>query len=416
MKKRLFIAFGPVLIALFLLVALYTLPLSKQKITPTVLHDAAVVSQKKVTRNDDVYRAAMADKQVIPFVGSSELQRYDAFHPAALADKYQRNYQPFLIGQAGTQSLSHYLTFQAMGETLNHKKMVFFVSPQWFVKKGVLKEAFNQHFSTVQAIDFIMNDQIDAAEKSYVADRLLQFGSLQTDKIITNVLTDISNQKQLSAFQKKYLGLKATIITHNKAVFGGRIPTDSWDRLHQFEKVLPADYDVKVLKEKAATIATLKSANNEFGIKNSFYKQKIAGKLKVLAGSQAKFDYLESPEYADFQLVLQELARRNVDVRFVVTPVNARWAEYTGLSLAMLDDFSTKINYQLASQGFDVIDLTKKRDTDCYLQDTIHLGWLGWVDLDEKLKPFLEAPITKTPNYHIKPYFMTPEWQVERTP
>ncbi|EUJ39550.1 D-alanyl-lipoteichoic acid biosynthesis protein DltD [Brochothrix campestris] len=416
MKKRLFIALGPVIIALFLLVAVYTLPVFKQKITPTVLHDAAVVSQKKVKRNDDIYRAAMADKQFIPFVGSSELQRYDAFHPAALADKYNRNYTPFLIGQAGTQSLSHYLTFQAMGETLERKKMVFFISPQWFVKKGVSKGAFNQHFSTVQAIDFINNNQIDATEKSYVANRLLQFGSLQTDAILTGILTDVSNQKELSAFQVKYMSMKASIISNNKAVFGGHMPTNSWNELRRFEKVLPANYDVNVLKEKAETIATLKSSNNEFGIKNSFYKHRIAGKLKALAGSQAKYDYLESPEYADFQLVLQELARRHVDVQFVVTPVNARWAAYTGLSTAMLDDFSTKINYQLSSQGFDVIDLTKKRDTDCYLQDTIHLGWLGWVDLDEKLKPFLETATTKTPEYHIDSYFITPEWKAKRYP
>lgn len=58
--------------------------------------------------------------------------------------------------------------------------------------------------------------------------------------------------------------------------------------------------------------------------------------------------------------MLQELARQNVDVQFVVTPVNSKWREYTQLSSEMLDEFSTKIDHQITSQGFKVIDLTKK--------------------------------------------------------
>lgn len=45
------------------------------------------------------------------------------------------------------------------------------------------------------------------------------------------------------------------------------------------------------------------------------------------------------------------------------------------------------------------------------MQDTIHIGWRGWVDLDTKVKPFLEDKKTNTPHYKIDPYFMSKEWQ-----
>ena len=112
--------------------------------------------------------------------------------------------------------------------------------------------------------------------------------------------------------------------------------------------------------------------------------------------------------------MLQELARQNVDVQFVVTPVNEKWREFTQLSPKMLDEFSTKINRQITSQGFKVIDLTKKGTEPYYMQDTIHLGWRGWVDLDTKIKPFLEDKKTNTPHYKIDSYFMSKEWQQKK--
>lgn len=41
----------------------------------------------------------------IPFLGSSEWVRFDSMHPAVLAEKYNRPYRPYFLGQAGATSL-----------------------------------------------------------------------------------------------------------------------------------------------------------------------------------------------------------------------------------------------------------------------------------------------------------------------
>lgn len=44
---------------------------------------------------------ALSDPNVrfVPFFGSSEWLRFDGAHPAVLAEKYNRSYRPYLLGQ-----------------------------------------------------------------------------------------------------------------------------------------------------------------------------------------------------------------------------------------------------------------------------------------------------------------------------
>ena len=42
---------------------------------------------------------------------------------------------------------------------------------------------------------------------------------------------------------------------------------------------------------------------------------------------------------ATFNLVLTEFARNNVDVLFVIPPINQKWMDYTGLPQEVLSGF-----------------------------------------------------------------------------
>ena len=46
------------------------------------------------------------------------------------------------------------------------------------------------------------------------------------------------------------------------------------------------------------------------------------------------------------------------------------------------------------------------------MQDTIHLGWNGWLAADKKIAPFLKDHRSQAENYKINnPYFLSKEWQ-----
>ncbi|WP_414692105.1 D-alanyl-lipoteichoic acid biosynthesis protein DltD [Oenococcus oeni] len=45
-----------------------------------------------------------------------------------------------------------------------------------------------------------------------------------------------------------------------------------------------------------------------------------------MTGAQRNISYVQSTEYSDFQLVLNEFAKLKVNVMFVIPPVNRKWA------------------------------------------------------------------------------------------
>lgn len=70
-------------------------------------------------------------------------------------------------------------------------------------------------------------------------------------------------------------------------------------------------------------------------ISTTLFDTRLKAQLKRLKQSQTKFNYLNSPEYNDLQLVLSQFAQDNTNVLFVIPPVNSKWANYTGLNQAM---------------------------------------------------------------------------------
>ena len=83
---------------------------------------------------------------------------------------------------------------------------------------------------------------------------------------------------------------------------------------------------------------------------------------------------------------------------------------YTGLNQEMYDATVSKIRYQLESQGFtNIADFSKDGDQPYFMQDTIHMGWKGWVAFDKAVDPFVSNP-TPAPSYKLNDRFYSKDW------
>ena len=92
----------------------------------------------------------------------------------------------------------------------------------------------------------------------------------------------------------------------------------------------------------------------------NFYNTQLKKDLKKWEGYQKNYSFLQSREYNDLQLVLDQFAKSKVNVLFVFQPVNKKWMDYTGLSEEMYQHSVEKIRYQLESQGFtNIADFSK---------------------------------------------------------
>ena len=330
-------------------------------------------------------------------------------HPAVLSEKYKRNYRPYFLGQRGAASLTQYFGMQQMLPQIENKTAVYVISPQWFTKKGYSPAAFQQYFNSDQLTSFLHQQEGDIAAQ-YAAKRLLQL--YPTVAMKDNVKKVADNQK-LSNFDKQYIRLISRLNNREDALFSSLFSehNENYEKLVQPQvNRLPDKFSYSDLEKFATRDAQRNTTNNDLGIDNKFYKHRLRKRIKKLKGTQKRFSYTKSPEYNDLQLVLNQFAKSKTNPIFVIPPVNAKWTAYTGLSQEKYQQAVKKIRYQLESQGFkNIADFSNDGGKPYFMQDTIHMGWLGWLAFDKAVNPFISNP-KPAPNYQINNRFFSKEW------
>ena len=394
MLKRLWLIFGPIFVAgllVFLLICFY--PSSPSHNLMEEKYSAASVSTESFKERSQKVRALTdPNMRFIPFFGSSEWIRFDSMHPGVLAEKYNRSYRPYFMGQAGAASLSQYFGMQQITSELENKQAVFVISPQWFTKEDQDSVTFQTYFNNDQLTAFLENQSGDAASQ-YAANRLLK----QNPRVpMKGIVEKIAKDEQLSDFDQTMVNLSSEFNERQAALFG------------QFS--IRGRLKYEELENIARKDAEANTTNNDLGMENHFYTTQLKKDLKNFEGYQKNYNFLKSPEYNDLQLVLDQFAKSKVNVIFVFQPVNKKWMDYTGLSEEMYQHTVEKIRYQLESQGFtNIADFSKNGDEPYFVKDTIHIGWLGWLAFDKVVNPFLSNPTT-APIYQMNDRFFSQDW------
>lgn len=380
-----------------------------------IKHSLAAEKQSAIALSRSSFKSgvrkvqAMSDPnhRFVPFFGSSEWLRMDRFHPSVLAEAYQRDYTPYLLGQRGSASLTHYFGMQQITEQLENKQAIYFVSPQWFVKHGASPAAFQSYFSSGQLYDFLENQTGTVAEQ-YAAKRFLELNPTTDQKAL---LEKVAAGKALSRQERQIVAFHRALFQKEDALFSLlSFGSDYQKKIVEQAATLPKEFSYEALAKLATETAEKASSNNHFGIKNSFFNARLRSRLKRFKQSQTAFSYIQSPEYNDLQLALTQFAKSHTNVLFVIPPVNSKWAAYTGLSDDMYQKTVEKIKYQLQSQGFtNIADFSKDGSQPYFMQDTIHMGWNGWLAFDQAVAPFLAAK-KAAPSYQLRDEFFSKEW------
>ncbi|MBU7554301.1 D-alanyl-lipoteichoic acid biosynthesis protein DltD [Pediococcus ethanolidurans] len=411
MAKKLFLIFGPVVFAALLLFALLFSPFKLNHITAKTENKAALALSPNVLKGQVIKESALSHEKFVPFFGSSEFSRFDFSHPSVLATKYNRSYTPFLMGAPGTQSLTHYFQMQLITSQMKNRKAVFVISPQWFVKKGARKDAFGFYYSPLQSTTWLLDRKQNNATDRYAAQRLLDMPSGNANHTIMMALRRVAKGQKITHQQRTYMIYEQRLLQHEDQLFSALKIKNNQRKIDRLTKQLPEHYQLHELNQLAVKQGEKHTTNNRFGIDNRFYARRLRSKEKKFKNFEQNWTYTQSPEFSDFELVLDQFAASDTNVEFIIPPVNEKWSKYTGLSTKMLKQFDQKIRYQLTSQGFtNICDLSDKGDVPYFMQDTIHLGWRGWLAADQAIDPFLTQKQT-TPTYHMNNKFYSKEWQ-----
>lgn len=400
---------GPVIIAALLAIVFFTIPWPSHH-SSTVEQKAAVSLSPTVFKNKSLKAQAIGDKHhnYVPFFGSSELNRMDRYHPSVMAAKYH-HYTPFLFGSRGTQSLPQLFNMVMMSSQMKNKKAVFIISPQWFVKQGTMVNAFKYYDGSYANLTWLNQANPKSPYDRYTARRLIKL--LGDNGTVTNDAAKIAAGKSLSSWDRFNIKIRLHFLANEDNLFSGFMIKDNYDtRIMPKTKLLPKQLNYADLMASAVRQHDQASNNNRFGILNPFYNSKVKSHLKQVKDSQTHFDYTKSPEYGDLEVVLNQFAKTHSNVIFMITPVNAKWEKYTGMPMSMYYQTTDKIKTQLRSQGFNnIVDYSHKGNEDGFMQDTIHIGWAGWVDFDRHVSSFIQDK-QPTPHYHMNSAYLSPEW------
>ena len=411
MLKRLWLIFGPILIAgLLVLLLIVFYPSSKSHNLMEEKYSAASVSAESFKERSQKVRALTdPDMRFVPFLGSSEWIRFDSMHPAVLAEKYSRPYRPYFLGQAGAASLNQYFGLQQILPEIEGKQAVFVISPQWFTEEDYEPAFFQNYFNNDQLTAFLENQSGDIAAK-HAAKRLLKQNPGVSMK---GIVEKLSKGEELSEIDHAIIKAFARFNERQTSLFGQfsiREKLKYKEHVENYLKDLPDQFFYEELEKIARKDAKANTSNNDMGIENQFYKTQVKDYLEKYKGYQKNYNFLKSSEYNDLQLVLDQFAKSKVNVLFVFQPVNKKWMDYTGLSEEMYQHSVEKIRYQLESQGFtNIADFSKNGGDPYFVKDTIHIGWLGWLAFDKVVNPFLSNPTT-APIYQMNDRFFSQDW------
>jgi len=335
-----------------------------------------VLQEKGLERGDNLF-----------IFGSSELNtEYIPSHPSNIFVKYNEGFQVNLIGRGNSQSIIHAINFAAIPE-LQNKKVVVILSPQWFTKSGLTSENFLINFSELQFYSVMFNDHIKQTTKMQLANRvstLLQNTKNHNDVnryLSLYLRNDFLSKAELN-FLKPYYYVKYDLLKIKDK-------KEAWDSIknqkqHGIEKTnAPINWNKELIA--AENNGGKETNNNQFHIMNSYFDTYIKEKLPQLKNANRSNSYTQSPEYDDLKLLLEISKEQDIKPLFISVPVHGKWYDYTGFPRNDRREYYNKVNQLINSYGFEVADFSRYEYEDYFLKDVMHLGWKGWVHVDQEI-------------------------------
>lgn len=332
-----------------------------------------------------------ANKGDLMLLGSSELANADyiAENPANMFPNTDLDSQVCLIGRAGTQSLLDAIKIGAMGDDFKNKKIVFIVSLQWFLDKEIDVNSFRANFSEIQFYKFMNNPKIDDSIKKYVTRRTYSLLRGQASLAAPCFYAYLYSKNNLifnAAFNifKPYYYLKEKFLNLKDK-------HESYKAVKKY-KDFPAKetqiVDWENEYKKAEQTGRKECTNNNFYVYDSYYTEYLQYNLDALKGYYSGIKLCESDEMQDYEIALKLFDQIGVKPYIIIVSTNGYYYDYVGLTrekrLKLYDELVSRAkNYKC-----DYLDLRDYEYTPYFFKDVMHLGWKGWLYLNEKFAEY----------------------------
>ena len=363
----------------------------KQKIDANI--EKAVYDNNITTRNcSDYAMEKIIDDNSIVVLGSSELSASDNLaYPPSLFNRGFSDFNMILMGAGYLQSLSQAINVGALQNNIKNGKVVLIVSPQWFSEGGVSAEAFSSRFEEANFVEFLQNDNISKKIKISVSNRVNEL-----------LVSDPITLERIQKYEEVYLYHTLNPVTYlEMSVYSAfRNAKTRFELVDEFENLPSIDKSTYVETEKinfdellpqAEKLGEETCTTNDFGVYDEYYNTYIKDGIESSRNSSEGVSYASSIEYDDFRLFLDICRETGIEPLIISVPVNGRWYDYTGFSKADRNTYYQNIRDICKQYGVKLADFSEKEYELYYLKDVMHMGWKGWVYLDNAVYNFYKG-------------------------
>lgn len=329
------------------------------------------------------------EENSIPVFGSSELSAADdVAYPPVLFKNGNSDFNMVLMGRGYMQSLHHAVTLGGMADVIPGKKVVLILSPQWFTSSHLSSEIYASRFSERMFSKFLRNSRISYEIKEKVINRMK-----------TLLAVDPGQLARLETYEKVYLKHSLNPVSQievrvydsfmdYRQMYLLEKKTKSLKKAESEVAVTAAQIDFDALMEEAKEAGEKACTNNNLYIYDEYYDKYIRDGEKDAKGSNEEVSYLSSPEYDDLRIFLEVCRETDITPLIVSIPVNGRWYDWTGFPKEDREGYYENIRKICQEYQVELVDFSDKEYELYFLKDIMHLGWKGWVYLDEAVYEF----------------------------
>lgn len=333
----------------------------------------------------------------IVIYGSSELRTdYITTHPANFFENKKGGFQINLVGRGSCQSIIHAISIASSGTSLKDTPVVLITSPQSYVEGGITPDMFFANFSKQQYITIMYDNTINDDIKQRLSKRVCEMIKRYDEEIGTlSGYEDIRLLAKIGS-DKSFVNTSAKVATapfflFEKYMENCRDMVKSADILRANKTNITAkteDIDWKQAETDAIEVAKKETTNNDFGMRNSDYKKNVKNRLDRFKDKEKNLSYDNSVEYDDLRLLLDICKEKGIEPMFVSVPLHGEWSDYTGFAKERRESYYQKVEAVVSEYDAHFVDLSGYEYEEYFLCDTMHLGWKGWIRVNEEIYDF----------------------------
>lgn len=340
-----------------------------------------------------VLKDKMREEGDLMLLGSSELSSPVNQNPINMFPNNYSNYDVSIYGRAHTQSVQHASILGNISNLNKDDKIAIVISAQWFEQSwGIDGNNFTVNFSEQQFYDFFNNEKIDKENKIYyakrVAELLKESGEFLEERIYSELYyRDNLTSKAILTFLKPYYSFKEYMLDIKDRVQTVKL----LEGLEDKKEVAIKNIDWNEEFIKAEEEAKEKVTNNDIYVDDEYYDTYLRDIYESLKDISKNIDLTKSREMKDYEFLLNTCKDLGIEPLIILMPVNGLYYDHLGLSVEKRTEFYNKIEEMTKEHGFDVLNLQDKEYEKYYLSDVMHLGWKGWLNIDEEMSKYFKG-------------------------